>query len=191
MPWPALKIYRTCDDFDTYCRELKVNLPGDPAHWSPQFVVLHNTGVPKLSDKPHGFNAASMDALQDYYQHTQVWSGGPHLFVDQNGVWSFNDPRYPGVHSPSWNHLAFGVEMLGDYDTESFTAGDGLAVHNNAVRAVAALSFAFGLDTGTMKLHREDPLTDHHCPGDNVDKGAFILECHAAKLKLLGTDTST
>ena len=64
--------------------------------------------------------------------------------------------------------------MLGDYDREEFDSGRGLAVQQNAVAAIAILSAALGIDPETMRLHREDPKTDHHCPGDNVDKTAFI-----------------
>jgi len=79
-----------------------------------------------------------------------------------------------GTHSPSWNKLALGIEMLGDFDAESFTDGRGLAVRSNAVKAMASLSAVPGLDPQTIRLHREDPLTTHACPGSAVRKLEII-----------------
>jgi hypothetical protein len=64
--------------------------------------------------------------------------------------------------------------MLGDYDSEEFDSGRGALVRDNAVAAISILSAKLEIDPETMRLHREDPKTDHHCPGDNVDKAAFI-----------------
>jgi rhodanese-related sulfurtransferase len=75
-----------------------------------------------------------------------------------------------GVHSPSWNSIALGVEMLGDYDKDAFDSGRGAKVRDNAVAAMATLSAVLGLDPNTMRLHREDPATTHACPGKNVKK---------------------
>jgi len=142
--------------------------------WVPEFIVLHNTGEPTLAQRPQGLTYQHILGLESYYRDDQRWSAGPHLFVDDYHIWVFTRLTTPGVHSPSWNRVALGVEMLGDYDREEFDSGRGGYVRDNAVAAVAILSLALGLDPETMRLHREDPRTDHHCPGDNVDKGAFI-----------------
>jgi hypothetical protein len=146
----------------------------DFSAWTPQFVVLHNTGIPTLAQRPDGLTAEHIRGLESFYRYTQHWSAGPHLFCDDLQIWVFTPLTTSGVHSPSWNGVSWGVEMLGDFDSEDFNSGRGLAVQQNAVAAVAILSAAIGLDPGTMMLHREDPGTDHHCPGDSVDKAAFI-----------------
>ena len=66
--------------------------------------------------------------------------------------------------------------MLGDFATEAFAADRGLKVHDNAISAVATLSAVLGLYPDTMRLHKEDPATDHDCPGKNVDKAKFIAD---------------
>ena len=38
------------------------------------------------------------------------WSGGPHLFIANDGIWEFNRLTKPGVHAPSWNKVALGVD---------------------------------------------------------------------------------
>ena len=66
--------------------------------------------------------------------------------------------------------------MLGDYETEAFDSGRGLAVRKNTVAALATLSAILGIDSQTMRIHREDPLTTHACPGKNVRKLEVIQE---------------
>jgi hypothetical protein len=142
--------------------------------WTPEFIVLHNTGEPCLANRPDGLTHQHMLGLQDYYKNDMGWSAGPHLFIDDHQIWVFTPLTTPGVHAPSWNSKSLGVEMLGDYDTEEFDSGRGALVGANSVAAIAILSKALNIDPDTMKLHREDPKTTHHCPGDNVDKDTFI-----------------
>jgi hypothetical protein len=81
-----------------------------------------------------------------------------------------------GTHSPSWNKTALGIEMLGDYEREAFDSGRGLKVRQNTVCALATLCAILGIDPNTLKIHREDPLTTHACPGKNVRKLELIQE---------------
>ena len=141
--------------------------------WSPQFITLHNTAAPSLAQRPNGFTEQHMKNLQGYYAG-KGWPGGPHFFVDQNGIWAFNPIELPGVHSPSWNKKAIGVEMLGDYSYESFDSDDGAKVRDNAVLLISELSKYFSFDPRSMKLHKEDKKTTHNCPGKNVSKEEFI-----------------
>ena len=176
--WPIIGKNFDPEGFKQYVAGL--DLP-NAAPWI-QFLVLHNTGEPTLAQRPHGFNYQHMLDLQDFYQHEQGWSGGPALFIDDNpaGIWVFNPLTEPGVHSPSWNHVSQGIEMLGDFDSEDFSSGRGLAVQQNAVAAIAILSAALGLDPTTMRLHKEDPGTTHRtCPGASVDKDSFIQAVQA------------
>jgi len=158
------------DEFDAYCHGLKWEA------WRPQFIVLHNTGVPSLAQRPRGFNETHMKGLEAYYRDDQGWSAGPHLFVDDHAIWVFTPLTVSGVHSPSWNKIALGVEMLGDYLAESFDSGRGREVRTNAVAALATLSAVLGLDPHSMRLHREDTATTHACPGKNVRKLEVIQE---------------
>jgi hypothetical protein len=67
------------------------------------------------------------------------------------------------------------VELVGDYSKEQMNP-DLLA---NAVSAIATLHGALGLDPSTLKLHREDPLTTHICPGNAISKASFISQVTA------------
>jgi hypothetical protein len=151
-------------DFDAYCHQLQWTA------WRPSFIVLHNTAIPSLAQRPNGLSQQHIKDLERFYRDTQVWSGGPHLFIDDKQIWVFTPLKMSGTHSPSWNKVALGIEMLGDYEKESFDSGRGLKVRRNAVAAMATLSAVLGLDPHAMRLHRENPLTTHACPGKNVRK---------------------
>jgi hypothetical protein len=167
----------TPDEFDAYVAgALK------PQLWVRR-IVLHNTAAPSLAQRPGGIlTAQHIDNLHTYYSKTKKWSGGPHLFVDATGIWVFNPLNDPGVHSPSYNSNSWGVEMLGNYETESFTSGLGAKVRENALRACAALARNQqwnDLQAGRLILHKEDPATDHDCPGKNVNKADFVAAASA------------
>lgn len=157
-------------EFAAYVKGLTI-----PDTFKPQFVVLHNTAVPSLAQRPAGFSDAHMKGLQSYYA-SKSWNGGPHLFVDDHGIWVFNPLTKRGTHSPSWNGVSFGVEMLGDFETEPFTIGRGAKVAANAAAAIVVLLQKIGQDVTdkTIRLHKEDPGTDHDCPGKNVKKSEFL-----------------
>lgn len=149
--------------FDAYCRGLHWTT------WRPNFIVLHNTASPTLAQRPDGLTKDHIRNLEVFYRDEQKWSAGPHLFVDDRQIWVFTPLTVSGVHSPSWNAVAFGIEMLGDYDHEAFDSGRGLKVRQNAVAAMATLSGVLGLDPTTIRRHGEDPNTTHkNCPGANV-----------------------
>ena len=157
-------------DFDSYCHTLQWTA------WRPSFIALHNTASPSLAQRPNGLTKQHINNLESFYRDEQGWKAGPHLFVDDKQIWVFTPLTVSGVHSPSWNKTALGLEMLGDYDSEAFDKGRGLRVRKNAVAALATLSAILGLDPATMKLHREDPETTHACPGSNVRKLEVIQE---------------
>jgi hypothetical protein len=110
--------------------------------WRPQFVVLHNTADPTFAH----------------------WH-------DDDAIWVFTPLTTSGVHSPSWNEISWGVELVGDYSVETLSD----AVKQNAVSALATLHSAGNIDPTTLRLHREDPLTTHKgCPGNNIVKADVI-----------------
>jgi hypothetical protein len=158
----------SADDFDAYCHALSWSA------WRPSFITLHNTASPSLAQRPNGLSAQHIRNLEKYYRDEMGWKAGPHLFVDDKQIWVFTPLTMSGTHSPCFNKLSLGVEMLGDYNSEAFTSGRGLKVQKNAVAAVASLSAVLGLTPESLRLHKEDRCTTHDCPGKNVKKGEFI-----------------
>lgn len=139
--------------------------------WRPEFLVLHNTEGLTV---PGGLTEEYIRDMEHEYRDINGWSAGPHLFVDSERIWVFSPLTAPGVHANSWNDRTVGVEMEGAYNREPFDSDRGLAVQKNAVAAVAILSAAQGLAPNTLMFHKENGETEHDCPGENVDKAAFI-----------------
>lgn len=158
------------EEFDRYLHTLSWT------QWRPNFIVLHNTAVPNLQQRPNGLTEQHLKNLEIYYRDSQHWRSGPHLFITDLAIHVFTPLTVSGTHSPSWNKLSIGIEMLGDYSIESFIEGRGLKVRQNTVAAIASLSAVLGIDPDTMKLHKEDKRTTHNCPGRFVIKSEVIEE---------------
>ncbi|MGA2412664.1 MAG: peptidoglycan recognition family protein [Candidatus Binataceae bacterium] len=171
MAWKGIVGQRfSPDDFDNYVRNLSFTA------WRPRFVVVHNTGIPTLAQRPDGFTQQHIRNLEAFYRDTQKWSAGPHCFIDQNGIWVFTPLTVSGVHSPSWNSISWGVETLGDYMKDQFTD----PIHANLAACLATLHASIGLDIHSLHFHKEDPKTTHRdCPGIHLNKDALINDVHS------------
>lgn len=153
------------DDFQHYVAGLSF------PEWRPQFVVVHNTSAPRLSQWHSTPGAQRMQNLQSYYRDQMKWSAGPHLFVADDLIWVFTPLTTSGIHSPSWNAISWGVEIVGEYEQEAFAG----TVRTNAIDALATLHGKLGLDPQSLRFHKEDPHTTHKsCPGKNVVKADLI-----------------
>ena len=160
----------TSDGFTDYVKTLTFD------DWRPQFVVLHNTGDPTFAQWHSVAPERRLAGLESYYRDDQQWSAGPHLFVADDKIWVFTPLTTSGVHSPSWNHVSWGVEIVGDYDHELLRSD----VRANAIAALTTLHAAIGLDPATLKLHKEDPQTTHtYCPGTRIVKDDIISAVRA------------
>lgn len=145
--------------------------------WKPQGITLHNTGAPTLAQwvefgPAHDQRIAN---LKTYYQGLG-WHAGPAAFVSRSHVTEFSGFLDPGVHCSCWNHTHIGIEMAGDFSTESFDTGDGAMVREIAVFAFATLLHALGLPANaqTINFHRDCAQDHHACPGSNVVSADFI-----------------
>jgi hypothetical protein len=184
---PIIARFFTPEEFKQYVKDEVVPALKKPAGWKPTFITLHNTAKPTIAQRPNGFSLSNMDGLAHYYGVTQGWWSGPHLFVDQNGIWVFSRLDQSGTHSPCYNAKSWGIEQLGNFDTESYDTGAGAKIRDNAVAAVAILSIAGKITAGPknknnpLRFHREDTCTDHVCPGNHCNKNEIISSVAAAK----------
>lgn len=164
-PWQGvIGRFFTPLDFITYVRMLRFT------QWRPSFIVLHNTVEPTFAAWHRHSGPAWMKGFEQYYRYDKQWSAGPHCFVDDHGIWVFTPLTVHGIHSPSWNTISWGVEMVGDYDHEVLS----VEVEQNTASCIATLSDVIGLDPLTMRLHKEDHATTHKCPGVRVNKLRMI-----------------
>jgi hypothetical protein len=153
----------------------------DKPAWATS-ITFHHTGVPSLEQRPRGFLPTHMTNLQHYYQVTNGWSAGPHLFIDEDQCWGMSDFRQQGVHAKSFNSNSIGIEVLGNYDVESPNTGRGQQCWTVAAGAGKVLLDWLGLQpsTLTVNFHRDDPKTTKTCPGSLVDKNWVIEQINAA-----------
>lgn len=171
MTWrgcdPAIEM-KSIDEVRSYIRSLTYS-------WRPSNFVIHNTASPTLYQWWHSVPPAQrMENLRHYYENDMGWSAGPHAFIDGKSWWIFTPFNVKGVHSPSWNGTMLGFECVGDYATESDESGMGAEVMKMAHALSGEVCEYFGWDPGNLKFHKEDPSTDHDCPGRNMVKSEFI-----------------
>ena len=131
----------TSDQFENYVGALQFGV------WRPRFVVVHNTGIPNTATwqrwqarTPPLTDEKWAKYCEVYYKGLN-WSGCPHLFVTPAGILVMNPLTSPGTHSPSWNSVSWGVETLGDFQSDPFKG----PVQDNLVAALAILHAAAGL----------------------------------------------
>jgi hypothetical protein len=175
MTWrgcdPAIEC-KTIDEFRAYLQSLSFS------SWRPSGMVLHNTASPTLAQWWGGGTppAERMKNLRNYYENDMGWSAGPHAFVDGVSIWIFTDFNVKGVHSPSYNGTRLGIEAVGDYDVEDDETGAGAKVMELTAKLFGECHSFFGWEPGndSIKLHKEDPSTDHDCPGKNILKDEFV-----------------
>ena len=158
----------TPDTFSTYIKDVSLA-------WADS-VCVHHTAVPDLAQRPHGWKAEHMNNLRHYYENALGWSAGPHLFTDSDQAWGLSSLWRRGIHARSFNSHSIGVEMLGNYDSESPSSGRGLDVIETTAQVVAALLTRMKLlaTDKTILFHRDDPKTSKTCPGSLINKGWFI-----------------
>lgn len=174
MTWrgrdPALEI-TNIEDLRAYIRGCNYN------SWRPSNFVVHNTASPTLYQWWHSVPPAQrMENLKDYYYNDMGWSAGPHCFIDGKSWWIFTDFNVKGVHSPSWNGTMLGFEHVGDYDTETDESGMGAEVMKMGHALSGEVCEYFGWNPENLKFHKEDPATDHDCPGSNMVKSEYIAD---------------
>lgn len=139
--------------------------------WKPSMIVVHNTQAPTFAQWHDTPGEERMKNLESYYRDELKWHAGPHLFVADDLIWAFTPLSNPGVHSPSWNAISWGVEVVGDYDWEVLTP----IIWANLNLVISVLCEKAGISPGDIKLHHEDPLTTHKfCPGKNLDKVTLV-----------------
>jgi hypothetical protein len=96
----------TREEFADYVDKLtwtpKVWNPEKPQ--MPKGIVLHNTAAPTLAQwvESGPKHEARIRNLRDYYENTQKWHGGPHLFISRDWINIFDGLLEHGTHSPSF-----------------------------------------------------------------------------------------
>ncbi|MCA1381309.1 N-acetylmuramoyl-L-alanine amidase [Bradyrhizobium sp. BRP23] len=170
--------------------------------WTPRFVTMHHTGGPSLATwRSYGNRKVPitdekwMRNLAGWYGTPESsggpkdgpWSAGPHFFFTPANFCVLSLPEKRGVHAVSFNALSWGVECVGDFDSEAFTPD----LANRYAEGLACLHVALGISPDPfvinvrgLHFHRDDPKTTKTCPGRKVDKVAMVslIKAHMARL---------
>lgn len=171
MSWPALKRKVNLKGFELYLDGVSFN-----KGFTPFLVTIHNTALPTdkmWEDSCKKDIAAGIEpglsrikSLENFFKVQQGWPSGPHLFIYRDDIWLFTPLNEKGTHSPSWNGIAIGIEMVADFSKEDDDSGPGLITKNTTIAVIALLCQKLKINPLTgVKLHKEDKKTTHDCPG--------------------------
>lgn len=183
--WPALKIrIDSLEDFEKYIDAIKFN-----KGFIPQLITLHNTALPTDKQWEDTYNRdiekgliggiTRINSLEHYFKVDQGWPSGPHLFIWRKQIWLFTPLNEKGTHSPSWNGIGIGIEMVADFSKEDDDSGYGLMTRKTTIAVTALLCQKLKINPLVgIKLHKEDKRTNHDCPGKDFaeDKEEVIEE---------------
>lgn len=159
-------------------------------------ICLHHTASPNLEQRPKGFTIQHIINIRDFYKNDKGWNRGPHMFVDEDQLFGMTPFNIQGIHAPSFNSNAIGIEVLGDYDRENPLMGRGLECWKNTFDAVRILSkwLNIPMDENHIVFHRECPITKKtskkSCPGTKVTKEWVISNLNKKEI-VKETTTST
>ncbi len=177
-----LKLSFTSEEFLKYCESIKLK------DWKPTGVVIHNTAMPTLKMVQDYITSKkwTFEQLIDNWWVRYIksgWSAGPHLFVMPDKIWVATPLTVKGTHSPSFNAKYYGIEIVGDYSTETFTPEHRATV----LVAIQGLYKILGVKPtdANFKFHGEDTRTSHKlCPGKAIHpKSGWITELNSTKEK--------
>lgn len=164
--------------------------------WRPRFVTMHHTGSPSLKVWQGWQTRAKpvtdeqwLKNLAGYYGNTMKWSAGPHFFFTPTHFCVLSPPTRRGVHAVSFNASSWGVECVGDFDTETMTP----ELQAHYTEGLACLFLALGTQPDPyewnargLHFHRDDPKTNKTCPGRPVRKETLIPLIRKRMLQLSG-----
>lgn len=131
-------------------------------------VTFHHTESPTLAQRPEGLQIRDIEIISKCYTRNAC----PHLFIDENKIFGMCDFRKKGYHASSFNNLAIGIFVLGNYDSEDPKNGRGLECWQTAAEAARLLLewLEIGASEETILFHRDGPGEIGSCPGKKVEK---------------------
>ena len=119
--------------------------------------------------------------LAELLRSASGWNAGPHaLLVCPDGIGLFTPFTQHGTHSPAWNAITWGIETVGEFESEPFADGS----KTNLIAVLGILHARIGLNPADYKFgvrgihfHKEDPITTHKtCPGKNMVKAELVAD---------------
>jgi hypothetical protein len=141
--------------------------------WKPEGLCVHNTSAPSLSQWiKYGPTVEKQwpSNLNNFYK-SLGWHSSVHIVSCPDYIWNLCNLLQDGVSVSCWNSIMYGLEMVGEYESEEFNSGVGLQVKDNAMFAISTLFHKFKwkpVIDETLRFHRKCIADHHNCPGKNV-----------------------
>jgi N-acetylmuramoyl-L-alanine amidase CwlA len=173
MSFSNLNKVWTPDTLSLYLSKIKA------PEWATK-ICIHHTASPSLAQRPKGFTMQHIENIKSFYENDLKWNRGPHLFVDEDQLFGMTPFTEKGIHAPSFNSNAIGIEVLGDYDSEDPKSGRGLQCWENTAASVRVLIkwLNIPINDETIVFHRECAVTKRttkkSCPGTKISKDWFL-----------------
>jgi hypothetical protein len=130
-------------------------------------ITLHHSLVPTRAQW-RGYT--TMEGTKQYYID-KGWSAGPHLFLAADvphigaaGIWAGTPLAVSGIHAGGCNPDHIGIEIVGDYDREPWTA----AV-SDLVYGVTLLLMDWADIAPAQVLGHRECLPNKSCPGTKIN----------------------
>lgn len=140
--------------------------------WRPRGICIHNTYNPTLKMVDNYIQSGKYtfsQLIKNWWTtyERNGWNAGPHGFIYRDKIWLATPFWLRGTHSPSFNATHWGLELIGDFETEQFPDD----IKHNAITACASLFSMLGHEPNndTLKFHKEDMRSTHRtCPGNHI-----------------------
>lgn len=114
--------WRNADEFRTHLAKHSPSV----AEWATG-VVVHHTWRPEVGQWK---GQTTFDGIVNYYKAKRPrWTAAPHLFLvtgspdpKNDGIWQMTPLNARGVHAGAWNSTHWGIEVVGNYDAQPWSA---------------------------------------------------------------------
>lgn len=136
-------------------------------------LVIHHTWRPTRESWQ---DERSILGLKRYYED-KGWQVGPHLFIDEDGIWLFTPMRKNGIHAGSLNPRSIGIEVVGDYNVEKWSGHTKI----NTLGAIKVLMERLNLTENEIFFHRD--VSPKSCPGWAITKEWLFKELSEFRFK--------
>jgi len=134
---------------------------------NPNKVIVHHSFSPTQKQWK---GEATMVGLKKIYEG-KGWPSGPHLFIEENGIWLFSPMNQTGTHAKAGNTRSIGIEVVGDYTNVKWPE----KTKENVLGAIKILLKKLNLNEDNIHVHREYSQTA--CPGNAITRDWIIQEC--------------
>lgn len=132
---------------------------------NPNKIVVHHSVSPTQAQWK---GSSTMLGMKSTYE-SKGWPSGPHLYIEENGIWLFTPMNETGTHAKAGNTMSIGIEVVGNYTDHKWEG----KTKDNVLGVLRALMGRLNMGEHSIRVHREYAQTQ--CPGNAISR-EWILE---------------